>query len=161
MPLDNVSAPVRPGAFRTEPLYAQVQRWIVDRIRSGELRGAIPNEQELAREANVSAGTMRKALDALEVRGLVTRRQGRGTYVRECEPWVKMLEGAEAAMHALFPAATVRLSDDSQRRLIEVVEGDAVVWAYGAEDLWSIAQAAAEMAAWLERNALHGAARKR
>jgi DNA-binding FadR family transcriptional regulator len=161
MPLDNAVGPMRPGAFRTEPLYAQVQRWLVDRIRSGELRGAIPNEQELAREANVSAGTMRKALDGLEARHLLVRYQGRGTYVRECEPWATMLAGAEAAMRALFPTSVVRLSDDPQRCLIEVVEGDAVVWAYGAEDLWSIAQAAAEMAAWLERNALHGAARRR
>jgi DNA-binding FadR family transcriptional regulator len=161
MPLDHVSVPVRPGAFRTEPLYAQVERWIVDRIRSGDLRGAMPNEQELAREANVSSGTMRKALDGLELRGLLTRRQGRGTYVRECEPWPQLLEGAEAAVRAVFPADVIRLGDALERCVVEVVEGDTVVWAYRAEDFWRIAEAAAEIGAWLERHALQRAAGER
>ena len=43
----------------------------------------IPNEQDLARELGVSAGTMRKALDLLETERVVTRRQGRGTYVND------------------------------------------------------------------------------
>jgi GntR family transcriptional regulator len=44
---------------------------------------AIPNEQDLARDGGVSAGTMRKALDLLESEGLVVRRQGRGTFVND------------------------------------------------------------------------------
>ena len=44
---------------------------------------SIPNEGELAREFGVSPGTMRKALDLIEGERLVTRRQGRGTFVND------------------------------------------------------------------------------
>jgi GntR family transcriptional regulator len=38
---------------------------------------------DLAREFGVSSGTMRKALDMLEKERLVTRRQGRGTFIND------------------------------------------------------------------------------
>jgi GntR family transcriptional regulator len=44
---------------------------------------AIPNEGDLAREFGVSSGTMRKALDMMESERLLTRRQGRGTFVND------------------------------------------------------------------------------
>jgi GntR family transcriptional regulator len=44
---------------------------------------AIPNEGDLAREFGVSSGTMRKALDLMEGERLLTRRQGRGTFVND------------------------------------------------------------------------------
>jgi GntR family transcriptional regulator len=40
-----------------------------------------PTEGDLAREFGVSAGTVRKALERLEQTGLITRRQGRGSFV--------------------------------------------------------------------------------
>ncbi|MEM1345297.1 MAG: GntR family transcriptional regulator [Pseudomonadota bacterium] len=53
------------------------------RIASGALApGAmLASEPDLARDFGVSPGTVRKALGALEGRGLVTRQQGRGTFV--------------------------------------------------------------------------------
>jgi GntR family transcriptional regulator len=58
---------------------------LADRIASGEWKptSAIPNESDLAREFGVSAGTMRKALDMMEAERLLTRRQGRGTFVND------------------------------------------------------------------------------
>jgi GntR family transcriptional regulator len=58
---------------------------LADRIASGEWKptAAIPNESDLAREFGVSAGTMRKALDLMEAERLLTRRQGRGTFVND------------------------------------------------------------------------------
>lgn len=66
-----------------QPLYAQVKDLIVKRIGSGEWQPGkmIPNEFQLASEFNVSQGTVRKALIALESDKLIVRRQGRGTYV--------------------------------------------------------------------------------
>jgi GntR family transcriptional regulator len=43
--------------------------------------GALPNEGDLAREFGVSPGTVRKALERLEQMSLITRRQGRGSFV--------------------------------------------------------------------------------
>ena len=67
------------------PLYLQVRDALLERITNGTWKPqmAIPNEQELAREMGVSTGTMRKALDLLEAEHLVTRRQGRGTFVND------------------------------------------------------------------------------
>ncbi len=71
--------------FSTKPLYLQLRDALADRIASGEWRPgtAIPNESDLAREFEVSAGTMRKALDLMEGEHLLTRRQGRGTFVND------------------------------------------------------------------------------
>jgi len=71
--------------FLTKPLYLQLRDALADRIASGEWKpgSAIPNESDLAREFEVSAGTMRKALDLMEGEHLLTRRQGRGTFVND------------------------------------------------------------------------------
>jgi GntR family transcriptional regulator len=71
------------GRAKFQPLYGQVKDLIVKRIGSGEWQPGkmIPNEFQLASEFNVSQGTVRKALIALESDKLIIRRQGRGTYV--------------------------------------------------------------------------------
>lgn len=75
------------GARRTafQPLYAQVKALITERIGSGEWKPGtmLPNEFQLASLFNVSQGTVRKALIALEAELLIVRRQGRGTYVAQ------------------------------------------------------------------------------
>jgi GntR family transcriptional regulator len=66
-----------------QPLYVQVRNMLIQRISSGQWRPGelIPNEFQLASEYNVSQGTVRKALIALEAEKLIERQQGRGTYV--------------------------------------------------------------------------------
>jgi GntR family transcriptional regulator len=56
---------------------------MIRRMVSGDWRpgDALPSEARLAAEFRVSQGTVRKALDELEQRNLVVRRQGRGTFV--------------------------------------------------------------------------------
>jgi GntR family transcriptional regulator len=58
---------------------------LVERLSKGEWKpgAAISNETDLAREFGVSAGTMRKALDSMEAERLITRKQGRGTFVND------------------------------------------------------------------------------
>lgn len=65
------------------PLYAQVKDNLVRRLIDGSWQPGqlIPSEFELAREAGVSQGTIRKALDAMTAENLLVRRQGRGTFV--------------------------------------------------------------------------------
>ena len=67
------------------PLYAQVCDLLAERIASGIWKpgSTLPNEQDLAREIGVSPGTLRKALDMLELNRLIERHQGRGTYVTD------------------------------------------------------------------------------
>ena len=75
-----------------QPIYRQLRDVLAQRIASGEWKpgAAIPNEGDLAREFDVSPGTMRKALDLLEQGRLIRRRQGRGTFVNDpsCEELV-------------------------------------------------------------------------
>ena len=79
------SAMTPTSRFSTRPLYLQVRDALATRIATGEWKptAAIPNESDLAREFGVSSGTMRKALDLLETERLLTRRQGRGTFVND------------------------------------------------------------------------------
>lgn len=67
------------------PLYLQLRDALIQKIAGGDWRpgAAIPNEGDLAAEFGVSPGTMRKALDLLEAERLVTRKQGRGTFVND------------------------------------------------------------------------------
>jgi GntR family transcriptional regulator len=71
--------------FLTRPLYLQLRDALVERIANGQWKpgSMVPNESELAREFGVSPGTMRKALDLMETMRLLTRRQGRGTFVSD------------------------------------------------------------------------------
>lgn len=73
----------RSSQFR--PLYTQVYESLLKRIVEGEWRPgvALPSEQALANEMGVSQGTIRRALDALELEKLIDRRQGKGTFVAE------------------------------------------------------------------------------
>ena len=66
-----------------KPLYLQVHNLLADRIASGQWgRGeSIPNEYDLAQELSVSIGTLRKAIDLLVAEQMLTRRQGKGTFV--------------------------------------------------------------------------------
>lgn len=91
--------------FDRRPLYAQTAELLTRRIADGTWApGAlIPAEPEIAQELGVSPGTVRKALDALERRRLVVRRQGRGTFV-----------AAETSERALFHF--FRIHDTRQAR---------------------------------------------
>jgi GntR family transcriptional regulator len=65
------------------PLYQQLQRALRDAIVDKRLAPdeALPPERDLAEEFQISRITVRKALDGLVEEGLLTRRQGAGTFV--------------------------------------------------------------------------------
>ena len=71
--------------FSHRPLYLQLRDALAERIATGawKVGMAISSEGDLAREFGVSQGTMRKALDLMEHERLITRRQGRGTFVND------------------------------------------------------------------------------
>lgn len=69
-------------------IYARVSGDLERRIASGEFKvgSRLPAERELAQAYNVSRPTVREAIIALEVDGLVGVRQGSGVYVLAREP---------------------------------------------------------------------------
>ncbi|MFV0361398.1 GntR family transcriptional regulator [Tropicimonas sp.] len=86
----------RTAKLTNEPLYKRAETLIVERLVSGfwPAGARLPNEFDLAGELGVSQGTVRKALSALERRGLLERTPGRGTIV------VQTTE--EEALYAFF-----------------------------------------------------------
>lgn len=80
-----LNSKITASRFSNRPLYLQVRDALAERIAAGEWKPstAIPNEGDLARQFGVSPGTTRKALDLLEAQHLLTRRQGRGTFVND------------------------------------------------------------------------------
>lgn len=66
------------------PRYQQLRDDLVRRIAEGEWspEKAIATEAELSQFYNVSTGTLRKAIDLLVADGVLTRTQGKGTFVR-------------------------------------------------------------------------------
>jgi GntR family hexuronate regulon transcriptional repressor len=72
----------------TRKLYRQVADAIMASIESGDYkRGArLPSERDLAASFKVSRPTIREAMIALEIRGLVEARQGSGIYVTDQPP---------------------------------------------------------------------------
>lgn len=66
------------------PAYARLRDTLTSRIAQGLWTPdqPIPSEARLARDFDVSVGTVRKAVDGLVGEGLLERRQGSGTFVR-------------------------------------------------------------------------------
>lgn len=65
------------------PLYKAVKGELTRALARGEWRhgDALPSETKLAERYSVSIGTLRKAIDELVAERIVTRHQGRGTFV--------------------------------------------------------------------------------
>lgn len=67
------------------PLYHQLAEELLAQIRGGGYGAGqkLPSEHELAERYGVGRPTVRQATDVLVQRGLLTRRRGSGTYVRQ------------------------------------------------------------------------------
>ncbi len=72
-----------PDSSGFQPLYKEVKRLLTQSLIEGEwpAGAALPSETRLAERYNVSIGTLRKAIDKLVAERIVTRHQGRGTFV--------------------------------------------------------------------------------
>ena len=106
-----------------EPLHAIIAGRAEARIRAGEWAPGdrLPPERELCRDLGVSRATLRQALGELEQRGLVTRHQGRGTFVAPPRPQ------AEPALDREVARPAGRLRD-----LVILVTGSTGIAAAGA-----------------------------
>ena len=78
------------------PKYIQISEMLIREIAAGHLAdGArLPPEREMAADLGISVGTLRKALGDLAEKGMLTRVQGSGNYVRHAP--------ANTALYAFF-----------------------------------------------------------
>lgn len=95
---------------------ASVGQHLEARLRAGEWApgSQLPPERELCRSLEVSRSTLRLALAELEERGLVTRHQGRGTFV--ARPHVQAELGGYFSLRDALQARGIRLDT----RVLEV-----------------------------------------
>lgn len=80
-------------------LYRQIADLLANHIRNGEFPAGsyLPSERDLAKQLGVSRSSVREALIALEVSGLVEIRVGNGVYVcDQSEPAVDSDQSAES-----------------------------------------------------------------
>mgnify|MGYP000280096458 CR=1 FL=1 len=72
-------------AVAQKDLHEEIVEKIQDMIAKGTLAPGtqLPPERDLAEVFQVSRITLREAIHVLEMRGLVTRKQGRGTFIKE------------------------------------------------------------------------------
>lgn len=70
--------------IKTPKVYDQVIEEIKNKIKNGQIKKGdkLPSEREMAESLGVSRTSVREALRALEVIGLVESRQGAGNYIR-------------------------------------------------------------------------------
>ncbi len=69
---------------KSRRVYTQIVEQIVDLIKGGEfpVGKQLPTERELARRLGVGRASVREALSALQILGLVETKHGQGTFVR-------------------------------------------------------------------------------
>jgi GntR family transcriptional repressor for pyruvate dehydrogenase complex len=75
--------PVKP-----KRVYAQIVEQIIELIKSGEFSAGrqLPTERELSRRLGVGRASVREALSALQILGLVETKHGQGTFVCATQP---------------------------------------------------------------------------
>ncbi|MDP2619730.1 MAG: GntR family transcriptional regulator [Hyphomicrobiales bacterium] len=85
------------------PLYLQLVEALERRIHSAEIShgNMLPSEALLVEQYKVSRITVRQALSNLEDRGLIYRRQGKGTFVRAPQVKQKLNREAKTIIEAL------------------------------------------------------------
>lgn len=104
------------------PLYHQLAELLADRIRGGEYPpgSRIPSEHQLAAACGIGRPTARQAIDVLVRRGLVARRRGSGTYVREPRQEVDLfsLDGTSASFNKKGLAVESRIITPIERQTV-------------------------------------------
>ena len=98
------------------PLYEQLMNEVERKIREGYYKPGdkIATEAEMAKEFGVSLITVRKAVSLLMEKGLVIKKQGKGTFVlnREIRPHLEGIGGFHDALGGMQRASTELLSID-------------------------------------------------
>ena len=126
------TSPIGRPAFATRALYLQVYDKLTALIAGGTWKSGemIANEIDLAREFGVSVGTMRKALGLMVERRLLTRRQGRGTFIADHQAtseqaFENLVDSNTGLMHWTVSDVEISIveADDGERAAFGLVRG--------------------------------------
>jgi DNA-binding FadR family transcriptional regulator len=94
--------------IRAQQVYERIVERIADEIRVGLLRAGerLPSERELAARLEVGRSSVREAIAALQLQGIVETRPGAGSFVAaDAVERVRAGDGASAVAHDASPSA--------------------------------------------------------
>lgn len=91
----------RLSARDSRPLYAQIMEVLEREVSSGRYKPGdqLPTQEALAEHFGVSLAPVKQALRELEERGVISTRQGRGTYVLDATPLSEEIIDANRIPH--------------------------------------------------------------
>jgi GntR family transcriptional regulator len=120
-----------------KPLYAQLKTRFIRRIVEGTWAGGmmLPSEMDLAKELNVSQGTVRKALDEMTAENLLIRRQGVGTFVAKHDEERILFQffklqpnnGARAFPESIIISASSGITSVEEQKALNLTHKDQVL----------------------------------
>ncbi|HOJ17740.1 MAG: GntR family transcriptional regulator [Ignavibacteriales bacterium] len=124
--------------LKLAPIYYNIFEELLGEVESGKLgpNEKFPSENDLCQRFNVSRGTIREALKLLEQHGVITRTQGKGTFITEkkFEQEVTRLMGFSEVMKRYGIEATAKLlslevipANDRIRDRLNLLQGENVV----------------------------------
>jgi DNA-binding GntR family transcriptional regulator len=120
------------------PKYAQIVQAIRQKIQNGTYPpgSLLPSETQLVREFSVSRPTVVRALQVLQLRGVIEREHGKGSFVKTAPPVSPedntrparaVLDRIEADENATFVDAGLAAAPAFVAKLLDVPEGSPVV----------------------------------
>ncbi len=104
------------------PLWAQLLSDLRARLAAGEFNDRFPTDQELVDEYGVSRHTVREAVRRIQAEGILDRRRGRGTYVKQVE-----FEQPLGTLYSLFRSIEAAGAGQTSVVLAKEVRTDATV----------------------------------
>jgi DNA-binding LacI/PurR family transcriptional regulator len=72
--------------------HTKVNNYLMSLIKQGSEGDLLPSQSELCKKFDVSNITVRRALGDIEDKGLIFRKKGKGTFIKECKPVVKNIK---------------------------------------------------------------------
>lgn len=100
---------------------------IIERLRSGQLRAGdrLPTERAFCEQFAISRTTVRKVLQELKERGLITQTVGSGTYVTEQAAQSVAAMAADVPSSQISPAVLMEARLALEPAIVEMVIGNA------------------------------------
>jgi DNA-binding FadR family transcriptional regulator len=132
---------VEQTSIHAPQLYERIASRLADDVRSGALAPGerLPGERELARRLGVGRSSVREAIAALQVDGVVVTRPGSGTYVADAPPVARtsapdvspsaLLEARALVEPRIAALAAQRAGNDAEaERLLDAMESGSIAW---------------------------------
>jgi len=108
---------VRLSETSSVPLHAQLRSLLESDIKEEKFTTKIPSERDLMEKYQVSRATVREAISLLVIDGLLEKRQGKGTFIKQMPPvqeWISSLSSLSKTIENMGMVPRARLLDQGE-----------------------------------------------